>query len=260
MALSRNLTQLLLGTLLLGTFMASGAQAHEHQARDSRLQVQAQTTLEVVPDKATLSARLWERTPAIAARDDRQADPQALREARDRLEARTGELIRTLENNGLESDAIQAGSLNVRPDHVPGQRRDNGEQETLVRTQLERPITLTLDDLERLPAILDALTRAGVNALDGVQYDLSDRDAATDRALTQALDKARHKAELMAGTLGVSLGKVLNVQESQAPIFTPRMMAMRANAMESQADAPEYRPGKISIDAGVEVSWEIETR
>ncbi|GGX96057.1 hypothetical protein GCM10007160_24420 [Litchfieldella qijiaojingensis] len=254
---SRHLS-LILGTLLLGTLMATGAQAHEDKPQDSRLHIQAQTTLEVVPDRATLNARLWERTPAIAVRDDTQTDPKALREARERLETRTGELIRTLEEAGLESESIRAGSLSVRPEHIPGQRRDNGEQDNLVRTHLERPVTLAIEDIEQLPTILDALTQAGVNALDGVEYDLSDRDAAIDRALAQALEKARHKAELMADTLDVSLGKVVHVRESQAPIFTPRMMAMHADAMESQGAAPEYRPGKISIDAGVEVSWEIE--
>ncbi|EPC00972.1 hypothetical protein L861_15555 [Litchfieldella anticariensis FP35 = DSM 16096] len=254
---SRNLS-LILGTLLLGVLMATGAQAQDDESRDSRLHVQAQTTLDVVPDRATLNARLWERTPAIAIREDTQSDPEALREARDRLEERTGDLIRTLKQAGLESESIRAGSLNVRPEYIPGPRHGNDERDQLVRTQLERPITLTIKDIEQLPTILDALTQAGVNALDGVEYDLSDRDAATDRALTQALEKARHKAELMAETLGISLGKIVHVRESQAPIFAPRMMAMRADAMESQGAAPEYRPGKISIDAGVEVSWEIE--
>ncbi|MDR5905640.1 SIMPL domain-containing protein [Franzmannia qiaohouensis] len=245
--------------LLLATSLAAPlAMADMPRPQESRLSVQAQSSVEVTPDKASLSARLWERTPAVAAGDDQQTDPDALREARERLEERTGELIRTLEEAGLERDAISAGSLNVRPDHVNAPRQQDGERETLVRTQLERPITLTIDDLEQLPVILDALTEAGVNALDGVQYDLHDRDAATDRALTQALEKARHKAQLMADTLEVSLGSVTSVSEVQSPVFMPRMMAMRADTMESQGAGAEYRPGTIAIDAEVSVSWEIQ--
>lgn len=258
MALTRNLS-LILATLLLGTLMATSTQANDIVPRDSRLHVQAQSELEVVPDRATLHARLWERTPPVAMRDDSRTDPDALREAREHLEARTAELIRTLESAGLDSKAINAGSLSVRPEHIPDrQRREDGDQEYLVRTQLERPITLAIVDLDQLPEILDALTQAGVNALDGVEYDLADRDAATDRALVKALEKARHKAELMADTMGISLGKVIHIQENQMPIFVPRMMAMRADAVESQGAAAEYRPGKITIDATVDVSWEIE--
>ncbi len=238
--------------LLVGALLATPALAQD--SPDRQLNVQAQATLEVVPDKATLSARLWERTPLLAV--DATPDPEALGEARARLEERTGELIRTLEAAGLDGEAINAGSLQVRPDQVHSQH--DGEREVRVRTQLERPIQLSLSDLEQVPTILDALTEAGVDALDGIQYDLMDRDAATDRALAQALERARHKAELMAETLGVELGGVLRVQETQAPVFMPRMMSARADMAESGGAPAEYRPGRIAIDAGVDVSWEIE--
>ncbi|QJQ95396.1 MULTISPECIES: SIMPL domain-containing protein [Halomonadaceae] len=254
----------LLAPLLLGGLLSASAHAQSpnqpppHQ-REAKLSVQSQASIEVAPDKATLSARLWERTPTVAMGDDNQTDPQALREARDRLEERTAELIRTLEAAGLERDAISAGSLNVRPDHIPGQRGENGQDEYRVRTQLERPITLSVDDLERLPTILDALTEAGVNALDGVQYDLHDRDAATDEALVKAIEKAQRKGELLADAMQVELGRVLLIQETQSPIFIPRMAAMRADAVESLSSAVEYRPGMISLDAGVTVEWAIES-
>lgn len=233
--------------------MLSHANAEE---TPRRLEVQAEAELQLVPDRATLSARLWERTPAIARHEATANDPDALREARDRLEARAAELIHALEEAGLAREAIRAGSLNVQPEHLPGERYEEGERETLVRTRLERPLRLQLDDLEQLPGLLDALTEAGVDALDGVSYDLADRDAATDEALVKALEKARHKATLMAETLGIGLGEVIAVSETRSPIFQPRMMAMSADARES-APQSEYRPGTITIEAGVSVSWEI---
>ncbi|MGM0692991.1 MAG: SIMPL domain-containing protein [Pseudomonadota bacterium] len=223
----------------------------------NRLEVQAEAELQVVPDRATLSARLWERTPAIAQEDASTSDSDALREARDRLERRAARLIRALEEAGLDRQAIRAGSLNVHPEHLPGRERREDEQEARVRTRLERPLHLQVDDLEQLPVLLDALTDAGVDTLDGIRYDLADRDAATDEALTRALEKARHKATLMAETLGIELGKVTAVSETRSPVFQPRMMAMSNDARESLPQA-EYRPGTITIEAGVSVSWNIE--
>ncbi|SEM12910.1 SIMPL domain-containing protein [Halomonas daqiaonensis] len=223
----------------------------------SRLDVQAETELHVVPDRATLNARLWEHTPAIAQHKGSTNDPDALREARDRLETRAASLIRALEEVGLERKAINAGSLNVQPEHLPGERSAQGERETLVRTRLERPVRVQIDDLEQLPRLLDALTAAGVDALDGVSYDLADRDGATDEALVKALEKARHKASLMAETLDIELGEVINVNETRSPVFQPQMMAMSADTRESAPQA-EYRPGTITIQAGVSVSWAIK--
>ncbi|WP_394424315.1 SIMPL domain-containing protein [Vreelandella stevensii] len=218
--------------------------------------VQAQSWVEVEPDKATLSARLWENTPAVSALEDTQSDE--LSDARQRLEQRASELIAAIEEAGIEQRAITAGSLNVYPEYVAGPRSDDGEQENLMRTRLERPFSVELADIEQLGDVLDALIGAGVNALDGVQFDLHDRDAATDEALTKALEKARHKADLMATTLGVELGHVQRIEETQAPIFQPRMMAMRAESdAVGSGSVSDYRPGTIRIDAGVNVEWAI---
>ena len=252
--LSLRPARLLLGTLLIVTPLLGAPAIAADTPR--QLSVQAEATLAVVPDRATLSARLWERTPAVSREDKSGGDPEALREARERLEARAAELIDTLESAGFEGDAISAGSLAVQPEHLAGSRGEDGEREPLVRTRLERPFQVKLDDLERLPLLLDALTEAGVNALDGVSYDLADRDAATDEALVKALERARHKAELMAETLGITLGPVASVSETRSPVFQPRMMAMSADARESAR--AEYRPGTIDIEAGVSVNWEIE--
>lgn len=249
-----SLRYLLLGGLLItAALMNSVALADETPAR---LAVQADAQLDVVPDRATLSARLWERTPAVATETD-DADPDALAQARDRLEQRATELIRTLEEAGVARDDIKAGSLNVQPEYVPAPRSGDGDSETLQRTRIERPFQLRVDDLERLPLLLDALTTANVNAMDGISYELSNRDAAVDEALVMALEKARHKAELMARTLNVTLGPVLAISETQISHYAPRMMAMSAGARESTGQA-EYRPGTIAIEAGVSVSWAIE--
>ncbi|WP_083002520.1 SIMPL domain-containing protein [Halomonas sp. GT] len=243
-----------LGSALLALLAASSA--HAAQPTPPSLHVQAQSWVEVEPDKATLSARLWENTPAVSTLEE--TDSAALSDARERLETRASELIKAMEDIGIEQRAINAGSLNVYPEHVAGPRNDDGEQETLMRTRLERPFSVELTNIDQLGEVFDAMISAGVNTLDGVQFDLQDRDAATDEALTKALEKARHKADLMASTLNVRLGPVRRIEEVQAPIFQPRMMAMRAesDAMGS-GSASDYRPGTIRIDAEVNVEWAL---
>ncbi|MDX1465740.1 MAG: SIMPL domain-containing protein [Halomonas sp.] len=221
-----------------------------------RLDIQAEAELAVVPDRATLEARLWEHTPAVAQGAEREADAEALRQARQRLEERAAALIRRLEAQGLAGETITAGSLQIQPQRLPDVQHGDETQEPRVRTRLQRPLSIEVEDLAQLPGLLDALTEAGVNALDGIRYDLSDREAATDEALVKALEKARHKAKLMAGTLGIGLGEVIAVSETRAPVFQPRMMAMSDTRTEGAAGA-EYRPGTITIEAGVNVSWAI---
>ena len=257
---SKRLRNGLLGGALLALLSAPFAHASPSTPPQPSLHVQAQSWVEVEPDKATLNARLWENTPALSTLEE--SDSSALSDARERLETRASELIEQMEATGLERNAINAGSLNVYPEHILGPRNEDGEHETLQRTRLERPITVELTDLGQLSEVLDALIAAGVNSLDGVQFDLQDRDAATDEALVKALEKAQHKANLMADSLDAELGHVQRIEETQSPIFQPRMMAMRAEsdaagASQSSA-ASDYSPGTIRIDAGVSVEWALK--
>ena len=241
---------------LIASSMAAMALAPTTHASESpRLSVDAKAHIDVVPDRATLNARLWEDTPAI----ERLAEEEnaALGEARAKLETRASKLITTLESQGIERDAISAGSLNIYPRQIHNRNEGNSDK-TLKRTRLERPFKVQLDDIEQVSAILDTLISAGVNQLDGVEFDLKDRDAVTDEALVKALEKARHKADLMASTLGAELGKVHHIQETQSPMYQPRMMAVSAelnDAAGSKAPQAEYRPGTIRIDAEVSVEW-----
>ncbi|OJA05021.1 SIMPL domain-containing protein [Halomonas sp. QHL1] len=257
---SKRLRNSLLGGALLALLSVPFAHASPSHPPQPSLHVQAQSWVEVEPDKATLNARLWENTPALSTLEE--SDSSALSDARERLETRASELIEQMETTGLERNAINAGSLNVYPEHIQGPRNEDGEHETLQRTRLERPITVELTDLDQLSEVLDALIAAGVNALDGVQFDLQDRDAATDEALVKALEKAQHKANLMADSLDAELGHVQRIEETQSPIFQPRMMSMRAESDAAGASqsgaASDYSPGTIRIDAGVSVEWALK--
>ncbi|HSH47498.1 MAG TPA: SIMPL domain-containing protein [Halomonas sp.] len=250
----------LLGAGLLAALLGISPAWAGSEPSPRLLDVQAHAEQQVAPDKATLSARLWERTPAIAQRDDSQATPEALADARARLEERAARLIRTLEEAGLERRAIRAGSLSVRPETIHEPVKQGGERGApMVRTRIERPFEIELSDLEQLPTLLDALTEAGVNSLDGVRYDLADRQAVSDETLAMALARARDKAELMSSTLGVALGPVHSVSEQQTPGYRPRMLAMASDARES-GGGTEYRPGTITLEATVKVSWEIDAQ
>ncbi|GHB27114.1 SIMPL domain-containing protein [Salinicola rhizosphaerae] len=238
---------------LTGALLATPALADD---TPRQIHVQAESTLDVAPDMATLNASLWERTPAQPRGQETSGDSDAIKQARDRLESRTGDLIRTLENAGVDTRNIRAGSLSVSPEIMQSGNGDDATQQ--VRTRVERSVSLKLTDLDRLPTVLDALTTAGVDSLDGVSYGLQDSDSVDDRALKQALERARQKAEMMADTLDVDLGDVISIEETTSPRYQPKAMMMRATAADSGGSASEYRSGDISVDAGVSVIWELD--
>ncbi|WP_106477182.1 SIMPL domain-containing protein [Phytohalomonas tamaricis] len=220
----------------------------------SRLQVQAEASIDTTPDKAMITASLWETTPTFTADNaSSSAQSNALKQARERLEARTSKLLQALEQAGVAHNNIHAGSLVVQPESLPNseEARETSQQ---TRIRIERPLNVTLDDLSQVATIIDALIAVGVNRFDGISYDVADRSSIENEALVAAIERARHKARLMAETLGVKLGTVVDVQETRTPVFRPLMMAVSETARAKSAD---YNPGDMRVDAGVMVTWQI---
>ncbi|REC95981.1 SIMPL domain-containing protein [Kushneria indalinina] len=215
-----------------------------------QIEVQAEASIDVRPDRATLNAVLVEATPLVEMGSER--DDDATPQARKQLEKRSTALIDALRKLGIDDDHLHAGNLSVRNEQQLQQHDQNAP--LLERVIIERNLDIDINDLTSLPDIIDALFANGIDRLAGIRYDVSDREGVEDRALQKALLRARHKAELMAETLSVTLGDVERIQETRAPVFRPMMMA---TARSEQADSATYTPGTISVDAGVLVNWAL---
>lgn len=235
-------------------FAASASTADE----PGRLTVTASSEVAVAPDIATVRARLWEQTPASLQGDDRSGDPQAARDAREKLEWRMSQVITDLEQLGVRADQLSAGTLSARQHVEQRQVTRQDPQQRYVRTRVERPLTVSVDNLELIPRILDTLSEVGINAIDGVDYDLSKRERYYDAALSSAVAKARHQADLMAEGLDSELVRVLNVQQNASHRPAPMAMMRSKTMMDSAESQPaEYRAGELDISANVTVTWEI---
>lgn len=230
----------------------------DHGDHPRQIDVQAQGSIEVVPDIATIHASLLERTPPQPSDQQSSTDARALRQARDSLEGRVGEAIRAIEGAGIKSRDVSAGSLDVAPE-IFYRHANSDDRQQMSRTRVERSLTITVRDLDKVPAILNALTEAGVDNLSGVDYSLADADKANDEALHKALERAQAKAELMAKALGAKLGPVQSIEETSSDVSPrpPMMMARMASAKSESAPTPEYRQGELNREASVHVIWQL---
>ena len=249
MSVSKRLPALL--ALLAMSLPALPAAANE--ATPSRqIEVQASASIDVLPDRATLNAVLMEATPLVEMGSKRDRDDTT--QAREKLEKRSTAVIKALNRMGIDNDHLHAGNLSV---YNEQQLQDNNQAAPLKeRVIIERHLDIDINDLTALPEVIDALFANGIDRLEGIRYDVSDREAVEDKALKKALARAHQKAELMAGALSVTLGSVERIQETRSPVLRPMMMA---SARTEQADSATYTPGTISVDAGVMVNWSLNT-
>ena len=112
-------------------------------------------------------------------------------------------------------------------------------------------------DLANIGAVLDAAVQAGANSISGIRFDVEDREAAQQQAMTAAVENARERAEVLAGAADVTVGQVLSIQSylgGGTPIPFERNFAMAdAAAMEVPIS-----PGEMLISVDVSVIYEIQ--
>lgn len=131
-------------------------------------------------------------------------------------------------------------------------------------------VTVTIAELDRVGAVIDAATQAGANSVEGIQFVLREANPARRETLAAATRQALAKAEAIAEALG---GRVIRIVESQEGGFVPRPPSwdderrtyeanMNANTSadvraERQATTP-VEAGTLNLKSHVQLVVEIE--
>jgi len=157
----------------------------------------------------------------------------------------------------VADDDMQLEALMLQPRRE--YNRQTGQTEELGYVAVRR-VRVELSNIDDLPELIARVVNEGANRLEGVDYDLKDRSAVESEALRNAAEKARSKAELLASTLGVSLGPVQQIDEQDFSSVQPRpnfrLEAMSMQASDQGGGEPEaFAAGRITVEARVQVTF-----
>jgi uncharacterized protein YggE len=250
--LGRGLAAVLLGAAVLSGLPLAGQEAAaRHPGAVSSLTVAGQGEARVAPDETTV------RLGVLA----QQASAGAAQQAVNRVVAAVLEAVRRL---GVRAEQIQTSELSLSPVFAPvrpGTQGNGGESQEprIAGYQASNTVTITLEKLDQVGAVIDAGLGAGANRLEGVGFGLRHDEAARQAALREAVAQARAKATTLAAAMHVRLAEVLEVQEEGAAVAPPpRFGPMRISAMASAAEVgTPVSSGQVAVSAGVVVRYRI---
>jgi len=169
----------------------------------------------------------------------------ASREADDKMRAILGALAQA----GVAGADVQT----VRYDVSLEQRFDpKGGAPELTGYRVSTEVRATMRDLPRVGAILEAVVRAGGNAIHSLAFQKEDPRAELSRARALAVAAARAKAEELARAAGVELGPVLEMSEGGGRPPGPMVRAMAA-----QAEGAPVEPGQLEFTVSVEATFAL---
>jgi uncharacterized protein YggE len=147
---------------------------------------------------------------------------------------------------GIPKDAIRTVSvdLSIDAEWVNGRQVPKGY---VSRNAIE----VRIDDVAKVGEVMDVAVASGVNAVQGVRFDLKQRESFEREALKRATADARQRAEAAAAGAGRALDRVIRVEEpGTRPMPPPQPMMMMRQAAADQVQTPVVA-GEIEIRANV---------
>jgi uncharacterized protein YggE len=171
--------------------------------------------------------------------------------ALDSASATADAITKAVKDAGIPAADIQTANVSVYPEY-------SGYEEDTPRISGYRAsvqVRVKIRDLDTIGAVIGAANDAGANEIGGPSFMLDDDADAQDAAITDAIDDARRRAEVMAKAAGKSLGAIISV--SEAGVSIPPI-AYQMDARVAAESAVPIEPGQLDITAGVTVVFELK--
>ena len=217
--------------LLIIAFL-TGILSFAQEKPSPSISVMGTGTVNIVPDKVLINSRV-EHTGKTAAEVKRKNDEVVNR------------IIKYLRSEGVAAKNIQTEYLRL------NKEVNYNTQDTMYSAN--QAISIQLANLKDYEKIMSGLLNSGLNRIDGVQFQTSQKEALQSEARKKAVLNAKMKAEEYAEALGQSAGKAIRISETQTDHYQPvyRVMEMQSDSAEKQTIAP----GEMEITVKVNVEF-----
>lgn len=228
---------LLLGSLLL---LAVPASADTIELAHT-ITVDGEATIYVDPDHASMDFGVETQAATVG---------EALRQNN----AKMNDVLAALRSNGVPRADTQTTQFLIEPQHplVKNVNYQQYDYSVVSGYKVTNKVTVTVSDMAKIGAIVDAAANAGANTSNSVVFEVSNREALLDKARAEAMRNAKHKADMMANAVGAQVGPLITVGSTQ----------VRSMEYESAPAAPpppppppaagtSILPGQLAVNARV---------
>lgn len=205
-----------------------------------------------VPDSAMVSLGVTQQATTVS-------------EAQNKANETADKIIESVKKLGISEKDIKTTNYSVNPNYgtsggveiltMPAPIRDNGEQRITSYTVTQN-VEVKVKPVDKVNQVVDAGTKAGANLVGGVNFTFSDelQKSLENTARKEAVANAKIKAEALAKTAGIRLGKAINVIENSNQ---PRYSFMSSDMGKAEQEpATNITPGENEVVVNVIIYYE----
>lgn len=212
--------------------------AQDASRQPPHITVPGEATVKIAPDVARLRAGVV--TEAKSARESAEANARIMTA-----------VMASIKAMGVPDKDVQTQRYLIQPVYGGG---PSGGGNRITGFQATNTVVLTIRETDKVANLVDGLVAAGANTFGMLEFTVSDRSGALDKARAEAVADARRKAELYARAAGVTLGRPITIVESGSGP-APHADFMRTAAAPSQTP---IAPGETSLHVSITATFELQ--
>ena len=211
--------------------------------RTTKVTVAGEAMTKVEPDAAVIVLSVvTQNAQAINAQQENARKSEAVTNA-----------VKAIAGSNTE---IKTSDYSLQPQY---DERDN-RLPKIIGYDARNSVIVTMTELNKVGAVIDAASGAGANSIDNVSFVLRQTSPARGQALADATQQAMNKAQSIAQALG---GRVLRVVEENESATAVAEQLREYDASISyganRKSVTPITPGQLSIRSNVQLIVEIES-
>lgn len=195
----------------------------------------------VVPDEANFSAGI-------------SVNRSTVKEAQTEANRIINSVSDSLKRLGIDAKDIQTSNYSVYPQY------DFQSNRRITGYSVSANLSVRVRDLDKINDAIDAATANGANQVGSISLGVNEvkrKELAKD-ARKKAIDEAKQKAQELASLAGMTLGRVVDIQENSPQV--PRQLMFDAVALKAEAAGGDTQIEAGSTDITSTITLYYETR
>lgn len=172
------------------------------------------------------------------------------------VDTKSNSLVAAVKTLGVEEKDIQTANYNIQPNYD-----FSGSTQRITGYSANLNYTVKIRDFDKVNEILEAGTGSGANMIGNIALTFSDetRETLLEEARKEALDGAKTKAEGLARAAGITLGRIINISESETGTVPPALYLAReqANGLGGDASLANIAGGESEVAVTISLFWEV---
>ncbi len=209
-------------------------------SRTDELAVVGEGKIDIVPDTAYVNAGISVRNAATAE------------EAKKGIDSVNNKIIQQLKSLGFKSTDIKTTNYSISPNYST----ESSTKSTVQGYDANASLNVKIRNTELVSKVIETMVQAGANDVSQAYYAVDDPNKYREQARKKAIQNAKEQAQKLASDLGINLGKVTNIIESN-PQPLPLVQGFRQRAMATaDSSSAQVEPGTQTITSEVTLYFE----